>query len=199
MIVLQYEMDLEKVRTLYRDPELFARISEHGTDPDDFWIDDEAMYYRLVNPKNQTIGIAQFEFENATTLQGHCNVLAPFRSEYAADVGRALLDWFVYGSAGCVEKLHVVIPTVYPDVIGFVKKHGFQHEGTRRRSIRKDGELVDEWLGGITRHEAFDWLAEHGNGIPNDEKQTRWQHLNARKQRHEQPSEQRLNTMMGGA
>jgi len=158
------QMDLDLVREIYRDPELFERISEQGTDRDDFFIDDEAMYYALQNPAGDVIGIGQFEFENATTLQGHCNVLAPYRKDYAGEVGKALLMWFVFQSPKTVEKLQVEIPVIYPDVIGFVTKHGFVHEGLKRQSIRKKGQLVDEWLGGITRNEAFNWLTDHEDG-----------------------------------
>lgn len=155
------QMDLDLVREIYRDPELFERISEEGTDRDDFFIDDEAMYYALQNPAGDVIGIGQFEFENATTLKGHCNVLAPYRKDYAGEVGKALLMWFVFQSPKTVEKLQVEIPLIYPDVIGFVTKHGFVHEGLKRLSIRKKGQLVDTWLGGITRREAFNWLVDN--------------------------------------
>lgn len=157
MIYLKPITDLRLVKTIYSDPELFARISEDGVEIDDFDVDKNALYLAMM-AHNTVIGIAQFEEINDVTLMAHCNVLHAYRQRYAEFVGYALIAWFSWDAPPNNQKLQVVIPECYPDVIGFVKKHGLQHEGTRRQSISKNGVLYNEWLGGITRSEAQAWL-----------------------------------------
>lgn len=158
MIILMPVEDLDCVRDVYSDPELFERIKEDDVTLDEMELDADALYFRLETPRGLLVGIAQFEFETSVTLRGHCNVLQPHRTKYSDDVGFAMLDWFVYDSPPQIEKLQVNIPVIYPDVIGFVRKFGFQDEGLRRHCIIKGNELTDEFLGGITRREAALWL-----------------------------------------
>jgi len=160
MIFLQPTTDLRLVKTVYSDAELFGRISEDGVQALDFHVDPNALYLVMHTEKNQIAGIAQFEEINDTTLLGHCNVLKNYREKYAQFVGYALIAWFAWDAPEHFKKLQVVIPVCYPDVIGFVKKHGLINEGTRRKSIKKNGVLYDEWLGGITRDEAEHWLKQ---------------------------------------
>lgn len=160
MIFIRPETDLDIVRTVYSDPELFERIREDDVKIDDFEINPDALYFRLETVHEEIAGIAQFEYETSTTLKAHCNVLQNYREQYAEVVGLGLLDWFVYEAPAKVEKLQVNIPTIYRDVIGFVEKFGFVHEGTRHKSIIKHTQLADEYLGGITRHEAFEFLVQ---------------------------------------
>lgn len=160
MIFLEPTEDLELVKRIYQTPELFERIKEDGVKPDEFNVEPGALYLLMKTHSEAIAGVAQFEPINNTTLLGHCNVLKDYRLDYAQFVGYALISWFAYDAPEQFHKLQVEIPMTYPDVIGFVKKHGLQFEGLRRQSIQKDGLFIDEWLGGLTRPEAMRWLKQ---------------------------------------
>ncbi|MDJ0954115.1 MAG: GNAT family N-acetyltransferase [Acidimicrobiia bacterium] len=52
-----------------------------------------------------------------------------------------------------VERLQAEVFAWNPASAGVLEKNGFTREGTRRKAIYKDGELIDEWFYSLLRHE----------------------------------------------
>ncbi len=52
-----------------------------------------------------------------------------------------------------VERLQAEVFAWNPGSASVLEKNGFTREGTRRRAIYKDGELIDEWFYSLLRHE----------------------------------------------
>ena len=50
-----------------------------------------------------------------------------------------------------VERLQAGVFAWNPASARVLEKNGFQREGTRRKAIFKDGELIDEWIYSLLR------------------------------------------------
>ncbi len=88
--------------------------------------------------------------ENSTTLIVHAHVLKAYR--YASEeIGLAVWAWI---SENCdYEKVNASIPFIHPNVKKYAERVGMVQEGINRFSYCKNGEIVDQWLMGITRDE----------------------------------------------
>ena len=89
---------------------------------------------------------------NKVTLEIHAFILPEHRKEQSIKTGKEILKW-IYKECEQYKKIIAQIPALYPNVKKFCLKQGFQLEGINRLSHLKNGELVDQWLLGITRDE----------------------------------------------
>ena len=144
------KINQDTVKQILSDAELFNRVAEDGISYKDYYPEPNKLYLGIFQ-ENIIIGFWVVEPENASTLEIHCNVLEKYR-ENSMVVGRYFLNYMA-DSYNNVQKLNCKIPVTYPDVYNFTKKFGFKDEGLDRKSIMKNGELVDRHVLGITREE----------------------------------------------
>lgn len=141
--------DQELIEGFLREPSIYARIKEDGCN--EVKLDPDSEAWLLMTDKTTAVGVYCLHPLNSTTLQIHAHVIDVYRQDHAYETGLEALRWFLNNTEHL--KLVAEIPTLYPDVIKFTKKYGFQHEGLNRQSIMKQGKLYDQvWLG-ITRPE----------------------------------------------
>ena len=153
MIHLRAASTAQEVEEIFNDPELFGRIAEDNPEQKPFEADIESDRYMMIIKDEQTIGAWCLYPSNRSTLNIHCNILVEYR-HYGKEAGRLILKWFVEDCPEMYQKLNAEVPTTYPEVYHFTKRHGFTDEGINRLSTRKQGQLVDQWRLGITRDEA---------------------------------------------
>lgn len=154
MIIEMNDYD-EIKRILYND-EMWARISEDGQKKD---LDLEGRgleWYGFVGD-NKVIGIFLAHKVFKYTLQVHVSVLEEYRDKYAIMCGKDVLNHFVQSDN---HKMVASVPAIYHDVYRFTKKMGLIEEGINRRSYFKNGKMIDQYLMGITRKEAWKWLRQ---------------------------------------
>jgi len=150
---LQQAETAEEVETILKDPDIFDRIAEDGHNVVDYSVTMDNCFMLIVQNGN-VIGVWCLYPANRTTLNIHCNILEQHR-EHGKEAARLILKWFVQESPEQYQKLNAEIPMIYPEVYHFTKHQGFQDEGINRLSIRKQGQLVDQWRLGITRNEVL--------------------------------------------
>jgi len=152
MILLRKAENIEEVEAILKDPEIFGRVAEDGHDLESFEIDMSSNCFMLIEKDSKIIGVWCIYPVNKTTLNIHCNILKEHR-EHGKESGRLILKWFAEESPEQYQKLNAEIPVIYTAVYHFTKNFGFQDEGINRKSISKEGQLVDQYRLGITREE----------------------------------------------
>lgn len=145
------EINQDKVMEFLSDPELFERIAEDGILYSDYYPPKEHIYLGIIEDENM-IGFWWLHPENSTTMGIHCNIKKEYR-QHGVEAGWLFLGHVYNDFPASVQKLNCKIPVTYPDVYNFTKKFGFTDEGIDRKSIVKGGELVDQYILGITREE----------------------------------------------
>ncbi len=147
--------DTDVIKDIITDPELFDRLRADGMDPGEFEPNiDNANLWLGIYTEDGLIGLFHIERKTITVIELHANILEKFRAKYAKDAGIMIITYFAYMIDPEVKKLVAEIPVCYPDVYHYSLNNGLVLEGKNRKSILKDGELIDQYLLGITRDEA---------------------------------------------
>lgn len=147
-MIVRETVCLDKIKRIFGDPEIYDRIADDYAPPlEEFEPAPpcEGLYY-VTDESN--IGLVFYHWKNGITLEGHIQVLKEFR-HLAMDFGQAALDWAWNNTEA--KKIIAVVPTLYPDVIKFVEKFGFEREGETKRSYEKNGVLYNQVYLGISR------------------------------------------------
>ncbi len=145
------EIDQDQVMEFLSDPELFKRIAEDGIQYSDYYPPEDHIYLGIIEDE-KLIGFWWLHPENSTTMEIHCNILKEYR-QHGVEAGWLFLGHVYKDFPESVQKLNCKIPVIYKDVYNFTRKFGFTDEGIDRKSIVKGGELVDQYILGITREE----------------------------------------------
>ena len=138
----------EQVKMILADEELFSRVAEDGVSFEDY-IPPAGRLYLGIWVDHTLIGFWTVYGDNSVSFNIHCHVLEGYRN-YSVEVGTVFLD-YMFSKYDKIQKLNAKIPEMYPDVCTYIKKFGFKQEGVDRKSIMKNGELVDRLLFGLTR------------------------------------------------
>ena len=150
--------DAEIIEGLMRMPDIWATVAEDGQNPDDFKADCEGECWLLMMDGENFVGAYNLHSHNSVTVEIHAHVLPTHRKQYSYATGIAALQWVTDNTN--YQKVVAVIPTIYENVKRFTCSFGFQEEGINRKSYLKNGEIVDQWLLGITRDEILETLKE---------------------------------------
>lgn len=161
-IKLRETWDYEFITELLKDDELWPRISEDGIHKSAWEAPQDSVHYLLCMSEDGTAGLFVVHPLNATALEVHINILQQFRQRHAYDCGKAFVEWFVNRAPENFHKVIAQVPVIYPEVAKFTQKFGFLDEGLNRKSIMKQGELIDQHYYGLTRSDAVDWFMLHG-------------------------------------
>lgn len=155
---LQQAVSVDEISIILKDPEIFARVAEDGIDINNYMIPmDGHQCYMMVYLDTIPIGVWLVYPDNSSTLNIHCHILEPYR-EYGKIAGKLIIEWFVNDAPEQYVKLNAEIPFIYPEVYHFTKKFGFMDEGINRFSVKKDGNIINQWRLGLTKAEAVNFL-----------------------------------------
>jgi len=147
--------DLEVVREILTDPEMWDRIREDDNEIEALNIpDSDELLWLGVYTDDGLAGLFFIHNLNKTTIQLHAHILEPFRKQYAKEAGKLVITYFAYEMDDRINKLIAEIPVCYPDVYQFSLNNGLKDEGINRNSILKNGEFIDQHRLGITKEEA---------------------------------------------
>ena len=132
------------------DEELFSRVSDDSVKYENLTMPNGHIYIGIfIN--SEIIGFWWLHPENATTWTIHANILKNHRS-YGKKAGKAIID-YVKSDLKHIQKLNAKIPVTFPEVYHYTINQGFKDEGLDRKSILKDGKLLDRHILGMTREE----------------------------------------------
>lgn len=158
---IERTFDEQVVKSVMLHPAIWATVAEETQDPEKWEPEMVADCWLQIVCDGKLIGLYNIHAHNSVTLEIHAQVLPEYRSEYAKESSRQVLQWILDSEdAAGYEKVIAQIPTLYPQVKHFTLNAGFQEEGLNRLSYRKDGKLYDQWLLGITRQEIKAFLGD---------------------------------------
>ena len=155
-MILKQINDPELIKSIITDPELWERLKEDGLKAENYepLMTENAMYLG-VYVGDLLIGVFSYHKQNSSTINIHANILQKYRKQYAKEAGRLAITYFAYDTHDTIQKLIAEIPVIYKDVYHFSLNNGLIKEGINRKSILKNGELVDTYMLGITKQEAI--------------------------------------------
>ena len=150
-IVVSRTDDTELVRSVLS--QLLDTLAEDDSSPEslavdcvrDCWLDIDGM------------GVFHLHAHNSTTLWIHAQVLKEYRHR-SVEIGYAVWGWILANCPVNYQKFITSIPVIYPNVRAYTEKMGMIWEGTNRLSARKNGQIIDQWMMGITRKEVEAFL-----------------------------------------
>ena len=150
----------EDVLFIFKDAEIFDRISEDGHTVDNFDIPFDGKHlYMMIMLDDLAVGVWCLYPANKSTMNIHCNILQDYRKHGMA-ASKLIIEWFLESCPKQYCKLNAEIPVIYKDVYHFSLNNGLIKEGINRKSILKNGELVDTYMLGITKQEAINLQLE---------------------------------------
>lgn len=144
-MILSRVYDKERIAEVLLDPEIFERIAEDGITASDYQIPDDAIY--IMDGENK--GLMIYHWVNSVTLECHVHVLKDFRRD-AMEFGQKALQW-AWDNTDAI-KIVAQIPEIYPDVIKFAFKSGFDLEGLNEGSYLKGSRLYSQVYLGLCRY-----------------------------------------------
>ena len=146
--------DPQIVRSVMCSPAIWETVAEDNQIPETFDPEMVADCWLKIVSGGTLLGLYNIHAHNSVTLEIHAQILPEYRREFGKESSRLVLEWIVSNEeAEGYEKVIAQIPTLYPKVKHFTLNAGFQEEGINRLSYRKNGQLYDQWLLGITRPE----------------------------------------------
>lgn len=101
----------------------------------------------------ENVGLASVRAKGNSVASVHIYIPAENRGKISLLCGRAILAWIANNADDRIVKINTKIPVVYKDVIGFAVRLGFKKEGIDRKSVVKNGMLIDKVCMGILREE----------------------------------------------
>ena len=150
--------DTEMVESFMAIPEIWVTIAEDGQIKENFKAYCESECWLLMMDDKEFVGMYNLHAHTSVMVEIHAHVLPKYRAKYSQATGTTVLQWIIDETK--YEKVIAVIPTIYENVKRFTCSFGFKEEGVNRHSYMKNGEIVDQWLLGITRDEILTTLNE---------------------------------------
>lgn len=155
-MIAQRTHDHELIKSVLFNPAIWETIAEDDQEQSQFKIDSNANCF-VEMKEDKTIGVYVLHPHNSATLEIHAHILPEYRQNHSIESGRTILKW-VLDNTG-YYKVVAQVPEIYPNVKKFCLANGFRLEGVNRKSYWKNGELVDQWLLGITKEEIEEFLS----------------------------------------
>ncbi len=147
---LRIEHTLEGVLEILTHPEIYPNISDDLSPPvEDFSLDMLNGHEYLVGFVDKPIGYVGLHPANGITLIAHIQILPEYRKEYALEFGKGAAQWIWDNTQ--FMKIQASIPTLYPNVISFIERLGFNKEGVSEKSYLRHGEIHDSVYFGMAR------------------------------------------------
>lgn len=146
--MIQETSDIDIIKKVLCDPEIYERItSDSAPDPDDWIPPLEGEHYLAGYVNGELAAIFNMHPITKILWEGHMQVLKEYR-KHAHSLFADALSW-VWENTPAL-KMVVQIPVIYPEVAKFISKHGFELEGVNRRSHLKNGVLLDQVYMGLS-------------------------------------------------
>lgn len=143
--MIRQTKDYEMIKKmLIVDKELYERISDDYTDIEKYdpsksdwlgWFDGD-----------ECKALLSIHEENAVVLNVHIHIPAKHRGKGSFMMGNSLLKHLEKNCLKRFVKINAKIPELYPDVIRYAEKNGFEVEGIDRKSYIRDGKIYDRFM-----------------------------------------------------
>lgn len=130
------------IDAVLRHPEIWGRISSDESPKAQDWEISRRGVYLGGYVDGEVVAIMVFHEVGDSVGKCHIHTIPERRKEIAAEFAQGALEW--YWTYFDHDRLLAEIPTLYPDVIGFAKKFGFEEVGIGQDPFLKSGQLYDK-------------------------------------------------------
>ena len=145
MILWTENFDLIKEMVL-RDTELLERVTDDFADIE-AW---EPWNFKWLGWFEDFVckALLSYHEENDCVLIVHMHIPKRYRKDGSFRMGSGLLEFLENNIEEQYVKLNAKIPALYPDVVRFAEKCGFEKEGVDRKSHKKYNKYYDRVIMG---------------------------------------------------
>ena len=146
-----FKADHEIADRIIHHPEVYPMISDDHSDPSHtqlgtFFLMNPAVW--LVHPSEHVL-LVTIPRSN-TVHEVHTMIEPEGRGRQAIKDVRRAAKWYFENEGKC-EKIITYVPFYNKQAYIFAKLVGMKDEGVCTKSIRKNGELVDQWVLGLEK------------------------------------------------
>lgn len=146
----------EEIRSIViDDQEMLERVSFDGFKSENVEMLSRGVWLSWVNDKGVTESLCCFKAISPFVIDIHIHTPEKFRGKGTLSKGKDFLGWIISRNKGRFLKFETSIPAIHRDVILYAMKLGFKREGTSRKSVIKNGVLMDVANMGITFEEVL--------------------------------------------
>jgi hypothetical protein len=143
-MILKTTKDYGLVRKILLESEMYKRISDDYTDPEKFYPSLQTWIGCFTeNEKPECVGLLSVTEETNSVLNIHMHIPEKHRGKNSFLIGNGMIEFLIKHRLKRCVKLNIKIPVIYPEVVRFAEKCGFEKEGVDRKSFLKNGEIVD--------------------------------------------------------
>lgn len=152
-MIAQRTFDIKLINSIMFHPEIFDCVSEDNQDVGSQEFDVNADCWVSMMVDDKCIGVYNMHPLNSATLEAHAHILPEYRKAHSNNSIVKMFEWILNECPEMYQKFIVNIPSIYPNVKRFCLRNGFTNEGVNRLSHRKNGDLCDIHMLGITKPE----------------------------------------------
>ena len=143
-----FDHDKEEALEILTHPSIYSTIKDdYSALREDFYIPED-MAVLVCYVDDQPASCLTLQQMNGITWDVHVQILPEYR-EMSLELGHKMLNWIWENTTA--EKLVAFISFKYENVKRYAERMGFEVEGISKNSIRIEGELIDQWLMGISK------------------------------------------------
>lgn len=135
----------DEIKAIFCHPDIYSRLGEDGMPSPEEWEPPKEAIYLIDNDLG---GLMIYHWTTSVCLECHIHIL-PEHRDTGFEFGQKALMW----AWECTKATKIVaqIPEIYPDVLKFALKNGFEIEGLNESSYQKNGNIIDQVNVGIKR------------------------------------------------
>lgn len=157
VIALVPTNNLDTVKLIAGHPDIWPRFSD-GVSLDDYEpCNDDRTQWIIIYSGEHVAGIIRVYCESTCAIEYHPYMKKKYRRHFR-EVTKLFYQWFL-SLPESVIKINVMFPECYKSTLNASRKVGFKQEGVNRQSYRKDEQVFDQIMSGITREEVEQCLA----------------------------------------
>jgi hypothetical protein len=128
---------------LLNDKEMFDRISDDYTNPENF--NPSKVNWIGFFENNKCLGLLMVHEESSIVLNIHMHIPKKYRGKRSFEIGHGMIEYLCTYCDERFVKINAKIPTIYPDVIRFAEKCGFEMCGIDTKSFLKNSKYYNRF------------------------------------------------------
>jgi len=148
-VAIKRTHDMQFVKEVMTHPRIWKWISDDGCSVETFDPVDSDKLYWLTPVGESRMGVFFVHPHNTVTYEIHTAILPEYWGNGSDLAAIEVLKW-IFSNTPC-QKLITHVPQNNPFALRFAKFAGLQIEGINRKSFMKNGQLLDQYLLGISK------------------------------------------------
>lgn len=150
MIVRCFDTDV--LKSIFTHPSIWPHISDDYCDIKTYEpAINDLVYYLVPTIQGVSCGVFMFVPQNTIMYEVHSCLLPEYRGKDSHELAKDALLWMVNNTM--CRKVITHVPENNRLALAFAKRAGMTLEGINRKSYQKAGEILDQFILGITERE----------------------------------------------